>query len=343
MFGRSKRMFTVMLIPHCERSVTTFRVPLIWLQVLAFGVVAVVLSALVFAHKYQQMTVYMDELRELRVVNRQQRAEVEYLAAQTQVLQAAMRRLDALDQQLRAMMKIEGAPSELALEAEDRVPLAAGPADDTTIASLGPVPPGGLTGRGGGGGFAPLTGGIVSLEALREAQLMRLNLSQLGQELLVREESLQALRDKVTQYLAFLEAKPAGWPTTGQITSGFGWRRSPYGGGRQFHEGIDIAAPPGTPVVATGAGTVVLAGWHGPYGYAVIVDHGFGFKTLYAHNQRLAVTVGTPVKRGQVIAYVGSSGRSTGPHLHYEVFVNGQQTNPWPYLEAPADALTSSR
>lgn len=339
MFGRSKRVFTVMLIPHSERAVTTLRIPLSWLQLFAFGVVAVLLSLLVFAHKYQQMAIYMDELYELRAVNRQQREEVEFLAAQTEALQAGMRRLDELDRQLRELLKAGGAPPEVAAGL-DEIGQPAAAESDAAIASAASRHVG-LTGTGGG--FTPASTSIVSLDALREAEAMRLTLAELGQEMAVREETLEALRERLLRYLTFLEAKPAGWPVQGYITSGFGWRRSPFGGGSEFHEGIDIAAPYGTPIVATGAGTVIFSGWRDGFGNTVIVDHGFGFRTQYNHNQRNAVTAGTQVKRGQVIAYLGNTGRSTGPHVHYEVILNGKPVNPWPYLVQADNSPSSIR
>jgi murein DD-endopeptidase MepM/ murein hydrolase activator NlpD len=116
------------------------------------------------------------------------------------------------------------------------------------------------------------------------------------------------------------------WPVNGPVTSGFGWR---WG---RMHEGIDIAVPSGTPVVASAAGTVIHAGWLGGYGNLVVVDHGNGISTAYAHNSGLSVGVGTSVGQGQVIAYSGNTGHSTGPHVHFEVRVNGGAVDPLGYL-----------
>lgn len=118
------------------------------------------------------------------------------------------------------------------------------------------------------------------------------------------------------------------WPVRGPVTSGYGWRDSPFGGGREFHEGIDIAVPVGTPVRAAGDGVVVQAGWMGPYGYGVVIRHAGGVETLYGHNRRVTVRAGQRVSRGQIIAYSGSTGRSTGPHLDFRVRVDGEFTDP---------------
>jgi murein DD-endopeptidase MepM/ murein hydrolase activator NlpD len=123
-----------------------------------------------------------------------------------------------------------------------------------------------------------------------------------------------------------------GWPVIGRITSEFGYRIRPNFGYRQLHTGIDIAVPSGTPIRAAGDGVVYSAGWKGSYGNAVIIDHGSGIMTLYGHNSGFAVSTGQTVKRGQVIAYAGSTGNSTGPHCHFEVRVNGTPQNPRAWL-----------
>ncbi len=117
-----------------------------------------------------------------------------------------------------------------------------------------------------------------------------------------------------------------GWPVSGPVTSGFGLR---WG---RMHEGIDIAVAEGTPVRAAGAGTVIYAGWMGGYGNLVVVDHGNGLSTAYAHHSSLGVGVGQTVTAGQVVSYSGNTGNSTGPHVHFEVRVNGSAVDPLGYL-----------
>lgn len=122
------------------------------------------------------------------------------------------------------------------------------------------------------------------------------------------------------------------WPVSGVITSGFGWREHPIFGRQIFHTGIDIGVDEGTPVHAADSGTVVYSGWMDGYGYAVVIDHGNGISTLCAHNSDLAVSEGQSVSKGAVIAYAGSTGNATGPHVHFEVRVNGDPVNPLGYL-----------
>jgi murein DD-endopeptidase MepM/ murein hydrolase activator NlpD len=122
------------------------------------------------------------------------------------------------------------------------------------------------------------------------------------------------------------------WPVSGSVSSGFGYRIHPISGVRKLHTGIDISAGSGTPIVAAASGTVILAQWYGGYGNAVVIDHGGGLATLYAHQSSMAVGVGQAVADGQVIGYVGSTGYSTGPHLHFETRENGTPVNPMSYL-----------
>ena len=122
------------------------------------------------------------------------------------------------------------------------------------------------------------------------------------------------------------------WPVNGVVTSPYGYRTHPIFGTTIYHSGIDIGVDYGTPVHAADGGVVVEAGWISGYGYAVIIDHGNGLSTLYGHNQELAVSEGQSVSQGQVIAYAGSTGNSTGPHVHFEVRANGDPVDPSAYL-----------
>lgn len=122
------------------------------------------------------------------------------------------------------------------------------------------------------------------------------------------------------------------WPIKGEITSPFGWRVHPVFGTEKFHTGLDIGADYGDPIVAANSGTVIYADWMGGYGNAVMIDHGGGIVTLYGHNSSLAVYNGQQVAKGQIIAYAGSTGYSTGPHCHFEVRIHGEVTDPLDYL-----------
>jgi murein DD-endopeptidase MepM/ murein hydrolase activator NlpD len=143
-------------------------------------------------------------------------------------------------------------------------------------------------------------------------------------------DNLETYRAKMGTHLSDY---PTIWPVSGKISSNFGWRRNPFGrGGSEHHNGVDIPARAGTPIKAAGGGTVTFSGWQSGYGNTVIIDHGNGITTMDAHNTRNSTKAGRRVERGDVIAFVGSTGRSTGPHLHYEVRKNGTAVNPVSFL-----------
>ncbi len=150
------------------------------------------------------------------------------------------------------------------------------------------------------------------------------------------ETRLRSVRKGVERREALAKATPSIWPAAGWISSTPGVRQDPFTGEEAFHEGLDISADRGQPVYATGAGHVITASYQGSYGNLVVLDHGFGLETRYGHLQGFKVKVGDAVNRGDVVGLVGSTGRSTGYHLHYEVRANGRLLNPLQLLLQPA-------
>ena len=142
------------------------------------------------------------------------------------------------------------------------------------------------------------------------------------------EELLERLEEKVQ----ILARTPSIRPTVGRVTSTFGYRKAPFSKGKEFHEGYDIGAPHGTPIVATADGVVSFTGRNGNLGKTISIDHGYGYETLYGHTSKIFKNKGDSVKKGDVIALVGNTGRSTGPHVHYEVKLNGKNINPKDYF-----------
>ena len=147
------------------------------------------------------------------------------------------------------------------------------------------------------------------------------------------EKSFQEIVKYITDQRAKLTAVPAGWPVKGWITAGFGSRIDPFSGALSFHQGVDIANDEGTPVKATADGVIAFAGFEKGYGNLVTMNHGNGYSTRYGHMQRIICSPGDNVKNGQVIGFLGSTGRSTAPHLHYEVILNGVVVSPVKYLD----------
>ena len=148
----------------------------------------------------------------------------------------------------------------------------------------------------------------------------------------VLDAQISSVRSAVERQQLLASATPSIWPTAGWLTSDFGGRVDPFTGGRDYHAGLDISADKGKPVRATADGTIGEAGWSGNYGNMVLVRHRFGLSTRYGHMSRLNVSPGQTVRRGDIIGFVGSTGRSTSPHLHYEVLLNGQAINPLRFL-----------
>lgn len=172
-----------------------------------------------------------------------------------------------------------------------------------------------------------VAGQVAEMESLSAAQ-------EAGLETLIREHEAQVAAAQRAAGIVAPQKAPGilSWPVTGVITSPFGWRRSPFGGSPEFHQGLDIGANMGTTVTAAASGTILSAGWYGGYGNYILIDHGGGMSTGYGHLSRIFVSTGQQVQRGQAIGAVGSTGASTGPHLHFEVRISGKPTDPTAYL-----------
>jgi len=185
--------------------------------------------------------------------------------------------------------------------------------------------PAGLRSRamGGGsvlGGLPPALGGAFSGQETTFGALRDL--------LTVLEDRLDIVRNGVERRQALAAATPSIWPVVGWLSSPFGTRRDPFTGGRDFHPGLDISADAGVAVHAPADGVVASAASSGNYGNLIVLDHGYGITTRFGHLSKFASRAGDPVRRGDIIGYVGSTGRSTSAHLHYEILLNGQLTNP---------------
>lgn len=148
----------------------------------------------------------------------------------------------------------------------------------------------------------------------------------------LQRESQEEIKGFLNDQRSLLAAKPSGWPVDGWTTSSFGMRKDPFTGKRKMHEGYDIAARTGTDIIATADGIVSQSRTMPGYGKMVVIDHGYGYQTYYSHNSKNYVKVGQRVKRGDKIAAVGNTGRSTGSHVHYEIRLNGVPVNPGKYL-----------
>ncbi|SDE77690.1 peptidoglycan DD-metalloendopeptidase family protein [Sporomusa acidovorans] len=297
-----KREYTFMIVPHHGKSVFSIRIPIKTIKYTAatLGICLAILSGTMINYRYQANLTNQEkyELNQLREVNSKQHAELEELAKETADLQQDMNRLNQLDADLRRMVNSE---------------------DLTDTSRSAPAR---LTNYNGQGGpeVHPQTAELLNL------------VKELKVAVNERENSLRSLQGSLIEKKERLSATPSIWPTNGEVTSRFGWRNSPWGRGSDWHPGIDIANEAGTPIVATADGVVVNSSWVSGYGNMVEIDHGNGMVSIYGHNAQLLVNVGQQVKKGQLIARMGSTGDSTGPHVHYEIRVNGTAVNPSSFL-----------
>jgi murein DD-endopeptidase MepM/ murein hydrolase activator NlpD len=155
-----------------------------------------------------------------------------------------------------------------------------------------------------------------------------INIDELKLQVAESMASVSEIKEFMAKERDVYRATPQGVPVDGQLSSGFGMRVHPRYGTKKFHSGIDLSAPRGTPVHATADGIISFSGWSKGNGNIVVIEHGHGFSTVYAHNTKNMIKVGQTVKRGQEIATTGSTGVSTGPHVHYEIWKNGERVNP---------------
>ena len=302
--------YTIKIIPGDGGKVKSLRLPLPLLKYAAGSLVALGLlfvGALSFA-VYASFTAKSGsaEINDLRSVNSIQQEQLLQLAKKANSLQDEMDQLTALEEELRRQSGMA-------------------------------APASGAENNAGDGTHDGQGGPYVEPEVAN----VRAALTQVERGLAVRRESLKSLQQEIRARQEAMGTVVAGgftvqsitipsiWPCKGDVSSPYGLRR----GGSDFHPGIDIANDMGTPIVATADGVVEVAGWNsGGYGNMVDINHGNGIMTRYGHASQVVVTAGQPVKRGQIIAYMGSTGFSTGPHCHYEVHVNGQVVNPASYL-----------
>lgn len=300
------REYTIKIIPHQGSSVHNIHLPMRWIKGAVASVLVVVLL-MVVAFSYSVYSSYSlrneaSQIEKLKEANSQQQEQLLELSKKANSLQSEIDQLEQVEKELR---QLSGVQDETA-------------GNDSKEKS-------GEKHGGQGGPFKKLAIQDVSL-ALNDVE----------KRVATRKSSLIRLRDTLREKHQLIELQesisastPSIWPTVGDVSSPYGLRW----GGSDFHPGIDIANDSGTPIVATADGIVTTAGWNsGGYGNMVDIDHGNGYSTRYGHAQQVVVSAGQTVKRGQVIAYMGSTGYSTGPHLHYEIRVNGQLVNPMGYM-----------
>lgn len=285
----ANEFYTLIVVPHARARFRKFQVSVLLTRWVAAAAGVLVLVMVGILVHYTWMAVEMAELRRLRTENMA-------LATKAKAYEENAGRLQA------KVLALQNTVTKLGLMAgvEDALPDA----------------------RVGG------VGGLSRLETAAPSLDIESSLSSLDRTVSALTEKSSQIESVFEDRHQVLASTPSIWPVRGYLSAGFGNRIDPFTGLRDFHPGIDISTPIGTKVVVPANGVVVFTGAKGGYGSAIVIDHGYGVMTRYAHLDGFNVHPGQRVKRGDVIGFVGNSGRSTAPHLHYEVWVSNQMQNP---------------
>ena len=281
---------------HLRIHKKTFK---IGLYILSFGV----LCTIFFLCDYIQVRKKTFELSQLRQQTQEQKSKIHFFASKIEDLEKQLSRLKDFDKRIRIIANLEKSQ------------------ETTLFMGMGGPSPSDLREK---------------LKAENDetglAQQMRTDIERLESEASSQEQSLSELEKLLQSKKEMLVHTPSIWPVHGWVTSGFGFRTNPFTGLNQMHEGLDIANRIGTPVIAPADGIVSDTGRDSTHGNVVVISHGFGINSRFLHLSKIVVRAGQKVKRGDKIAEVGTTGISTGPHLHYEIKVNGIPVNPLRYI-----------
>lgn len=323
--------FTLMILPTRTSRVHRIQIPRRLIRRLTAVAAAVALAGLVGLVDYVRLRIDAVDVEQLRTETSAHRAKVRAMNRSMGALEEQLARLREFERKVRVIANLPHTPDDVGnkrdgrgggdeTNEEVRFPEADGEADPDA-ASMSPMHEPDLSVLPAGAELSPDTLARLTFraETLSAAALARST---------ALEDLLEGLEGKTRR----LASTPSIWPTEGWLTSRYGYRTSPFTGKRQFHAGIDIATDFNTPVLAPARGRVVFAGRKGPLGRTVVIDHGFGIRTTYGHLAKTMADVGQEVERGEQIAAVGSSGRSTGPHLHYSVETQRRSVDPLDYI-----------
>ena len=297
------KKITIVYLPEGVRTVKQLKIP----KFLAGLFLLFLLSAVGFlawmVHDYYLLKTQVPERDQLLTENKLQRAQIVSLANKIDLINEKMIELNKFDNKLKVMVNLE-------------------PGDDSTQF------------LGIGGSDPSLVDPEYTIEEAHKklVRLMHRSLDNLKTEIVVQTQEKADLCDFLENQKSMFACTPSIWPTKGWISSRFGYRISPFTNEKEFHNGLDISARMGSPIIAPADGVVSSIGKDYGFGTLITISHGYGLKTKYAHLSKVLVKNGQAVKRGQKIALMGNTGRSTGPHLHYEVHLKGVPVNPLHYI-----------
>lgn len=298
---KKNQPFTIMIIPHSAAGPTKLTISkrVIKIAAICMGLFIILSGTVSYAYYSSQ-----EEIRQVEALKKDNQHKQETINYLDDEIKAIEKQQESISQKQHEIKKLMGIKSESRIEQTPS--------------------------RGGQGGYDrhQEEDFYLDIKSLTRAQSIKTSLD-------IQEKELDELIAKVNNDTRYFRSIPNQWPVEGEISSEYGWRKSPFGGRSQsFHEGIDIANNSGTEIVAAADGTVIFSDWKSIYGKTIIIEHGAGFTTKYGHNSALLVKPGDKVKKGDPIARMGNTGRSTGPHLHFTVMRWGQAQNPMIYLPA---------
>jgi murein DD-endopeptidase MepM/ murein hydrolase activator NlpD len=299
----SGNFFTVMIIPRHKSAVTKLSLSTRLVRGLIIGTVLAVLVTLYMIYDYASIKRDKDELTRLRTETVEQSQQLQELASKIDEFADRLEEFNQFDKKLRIL-------SDYQIARDKKM----------------------LLGIGGSNNAKIKIKDLLDQDQVKLISGMRKSIGQLNEDADLREKSFVELLNFLREQKSLRAATPSVWPVKGWVTSEFGSRESPFSSGVEFHRGLDIATRMGKEVIASADGFVVEVGYRTEDGNVVKIDHGHGIVTSFCHLSKASVKQGSRVKRGDLIGYVGATGRSTGYHLHYAVSLNGVPINPRRYL-----------
>jgi murein DD-endopeptidase MepM/ murein hydrolase activator NlpD len=299
--------YTLLVVPERTKQVRQLKVPKVLVKVGVASLIAIITFSVIITKNYLDMKKeFKAELADFDKIKREnfiKSEQIELLSDKVEKVNTQVVSIEKLNSQIRMMANLE-------------------------------VPEASTKQLGIGGPSPEVFNDLSALSDVEERSIKQIysDIDKLQAKIAYEEESLLDLVSFLGDQKSFLASTPSIWPARGRKTSNFGYRISPFTGKKAFHNGVDISAREGTPVIAPADGTVKLARRESTYGNLVVLDHGYGIQTKYGHMLTFFVEPGQKVKRGDKIGLVGSTGRSTGSHLHYEVKVSKVPVDPLNYI-----------
>lgn len=331
---KESKSFTMMIVPHSGKDIKKFKVPKAAIKVVCGALIVSFCYTGYITHKYStqqesfhekydllnnQFLSQLEKTNSLNIVSENQKKEIEDLKNTTDVVKERLEHLAELESQIREKYGLQAAAPIRVMDS-DKVVVTRGlvksvSTDNDDFDTFN------------------IENYYGDEDYIQDDILLILN--SLTDEIDSQTSSLEGLMSEVDSRVKYLDHRPSRYPVSGRITSRYGYRLNPITGvGYEFHQGIDLAANQGAPVYASGAGRVIYSAYQGSYGNLIIIDHGYGLKTAYAHNSANLAKVGQNVKKGDLIGRVGSTGRSTGPHVHFEIRQNNSPIDPIKFLNS---------